>query len=82
MEVFLVLVMSAANILCFVVGARVGQKVSAGETVELPKVDPLKAARDHRAFKAEEKERTKMEAVLQNIEAYNGTAVGQKDIPG
>lgn len=82
MEALLLIVMGVVNVLCFVIGAKVGQKVSAGEAVEIPKLDPLKAVRDHRAFKAEEKERTKMEAVLQNIEAYNGTAVGQKDIPG
>lgn len=82
MEVLFLLIMCASNIVCFMVGARVGQKVVKDEQIALPTLDPMKVARDRRAQKEEERVRSKMEAILQNIETYNGTAVGQKDIPG
>ena len=82
MEVLLLLAMSAANILCFVVGAKVGQKVSKGEPVELPSVDPLKAVRERQDRREAESKQEEIDIILQNIEAYNGTEHGQKDVPG
>ena len=35
------------NILCFFIGAKVGQKVVKGETIEFPKIEPIKAIREH-----------------------------------
>ena len=48
MEVLLLAVMGITNILCFVIGARVGQKVTKGEPVELPTVNPMKAVKKGR----------------------------------
>ena len=81
MEVLLLAVMAASNILCFMIGARVGQKVVKGEEVKLPSVDPLKAYREQQDKKEAQKEQDMVEAILRNVEAYNGTAEGQKDLP-
>lgn len=81
MEVLLLAVMAASNIICLVVGAKVGQAVSKGEKVEMPTVNPLKAYREHEAKKEAEYEQSKVDIILRNIEAYNGTADGQKDVP-
>ena len=40
MEILLILVVGAVNILCFMVGAKVGQTVTKGEEVKLPKLNP------------------------------------------
>jgi hypothetical protein len=70
-----------SNILCFLIGARVGQKVVKGEEVELPKIDPMKAARERQDRKEAEKEQERIDAIMRNIDTYNGSAEGQTDIP-
>jgi hypothetical protein len=82
MEALLLLVMGATNILCFIVGARVGQKVTKGEEVELPSVNPMEAIREHQEKKEAQREQDRMDTILRNIEGYDGTSYGQEDVPG
>ena len=65
---------------CFIIGAKVGQKVSNGERVELPSVNPIKAMQESKDRKEAEKEQDKVEAILRNIERYDGTGKGQEDV--
>ena len=82
MEVLLLAVMGAVNILCFMIGARVGQQAAKGEKVEMPSIiDPLKVVRDRREEKEAKAEQDRVEAILRNIECYDGTDAGQQDIP-
>lgn len=67
--------------LCFMIGAKVGQQVSKGEKVEMPTVNPLKAVRDHKKIVEAEHRQTQHETIMHNIDAYNGTSYGQKDVP-
>ena len=82
MEVLLLAVMGAVNIFCFMIGAKVGQTVVKGEKVEMPSIDPLKAVREHEAKREAQKEQDRLNAILRNIEAYDGTGRGQEEIPG
>ena len=66
--------------ICFLIGAKVGQKVSKGEAVELPSVNPIKAIRESKEHKEAEREQDKLETILRNIERYDGTARGQEDV--
>ena len=80
MEIVLAIVIGALCIVSFIAGAKVGQAVRNGETVQvLP--DPIKAVRDQRVEREAEKERKRMETILSNIESYDGTGMGQKDVP-
>ena len=79
MEVLLLLVMGVTNILCFMIGAKVGQTVSKGEDVELP--NPIKAVEDHRAKKEAEMAQSRIDIILRNIETYDGTDYGQEEVP-
>lgn len=81
MEVLLILVMGFMCIISFMVGAKVGQAVSKGEEVKLPSVNPMDAIRKHQERKEAEFEQNRLEAIMRNLEAYNGTEDGQKDIP-
>ena len=81
MEVLLLAVMATANIVCFVVGAKVGQTVSKGEEVKLPTVNPLEVYKEHKAKKELDREQNRKATIMQNVDNYNGTAEGQKDIP-
>lgn len=78
MEVLLLAVMGAVNIACFIIGAKVGQKVSRGETV-LPA--PSEAIREHKEKAMQEQEMDRMSTLLHNIDNYNGTSIGQRDVP-
>ncbi len=81
MEVLLMAIMAASNILCFMIGARVGQKVAKGEEIELPSVNPIQAYREHEARKEAEHEQNKLEVIMGNLERYDGTSNGQRDVP-
>lgn len=69
---------------CFLIGAKVGQKVSKGEGLELPSVNPIKAikeSREQREVQREaEMEQDKLDTILRNIERYDGTGAGQEDV--
>ncbi len=81
MEVLLLLIMGAYGIVCFMIGASVRQKVDKGEPIELPKVNPIEKIRERIDRKEAERERERADIILQNIEAYDGTGQGQKDVP-
>lgn len=81
MEILLVLVTGALCSACFFIGAKVGQTVSRGEKIELPKIDPMQPIRERQERKQEERERERYEAILRNIDNYDGTEQGQEDIP-
>ena len=82
MEALSLAIMGAACIACFLIGAKVGQTVSKGEEIELPTVNPLKAYRERESRKEAEMEQSRIEAIMQNIEQYDGTGCNQKDVPG
>lgn len=81
MEILLVLVTGALCVACFFVGAKVGQTVSKGERIELPKVNPMNAIREHQDRKQAEREQDRYDAILRNIENYDGTGANQEDVP-
>lgn len=73
--VLLAFVVCASNVFCFAFGVKVGQSINKGEKVipALPKIN---------TFKNEaRKEQEAISVILQNVENYNGTPEGQKDVP-
>lgn len=66
---------------CFFVGAKVGQKVVKGEEIEMPKVNPLDAYRQHQEKQEAQIEQDRLAVILRNIENYDGTDRGQEDVP-
>jgi len=81
MEALTLLVMGAVNILCFMVGAKVGQTVSREEEVKLPTVNPMEAYKEHRAKVEAEMEQSRIDTIMRNIENYDGTGEGQEEVP-
>lgn len=79
--VLLIVAIAAANILCFMIGAKVGQTVSKGEPVKLPEVNPVKAFQAHQAAQDEKREQDRLSVIVQNMEIYDGTGNGQKEVP-
>lgn len=81
MDVLLIIAVSALNIVCFFVGAKVGQQVSRGKEIKLPEINPMQIIRDRQDKKAAEYEQSKFDTVMRNIEVYDGTEHGQTDVP-
>lgn len=77
--VLLIAIVGTLNIACFFVGAMVGQKVSKGEKIEAP--NPIRAIEERRERKEARKELEQFDVIMQNLDAYNGTSIGQKEVP-
>lgn len=80
MEILLILVVGTLNAVCFFIGAKVGQKVVKGEPIEMPSFNPMRAIREAQDKREAEREQNKLDTIMQNIEAYDGTSAGQKDV--
>lgn len=71
-SLILTFVVCASSVICFAFGVKVGRGEKKGEPV-LPKiVTPKKKA---------QMEKERVEVILENIENYDGTPEGQKDVP-
>lgn len=77
----LVITISTMNIVCFLLGARVRQKVDKGEEVKLPNVNPVDLYHEHQRKKEQDRKMSQREALLHNLDVYDGTSLGQIDIP-
>lgn len=80
MELLTILAVGTLCIVCFLIGANVGQKVAKGEQIELPTLNPMKVIREHQDRKEAEREADKFNTLMHNIDAYDGTSNGQKDV--
>lgn len=74
-------VVSALNVACFFIGARIGQQVDRGEKIQMPVINPMQMFREKQDKKEADKEQKRLETILENIERYDGTDSGQQDIP-
>lgn len=81
MDLLMLLAISVTHILCFLVGAKVGQQSARGETIRMPIIDPVAVMKAHEEKVEASHQQKKAEAILANVEAYDGTPAGQKDIP-
>lgn len=66
---------------CFIIGARLGQKVVKGEEIKVEIPNPIKAISEHKEKKEAEKIMDKLDIVAENIDNYDGTGAYQKEIP-
>lgn len=82
MEVLLLLGTGIINVVCFLIGAKVGQQSAKGERIEIP--NPVEAIRENHekrvADRESKKARNRTEAILRNIDNYDGTSSSQMDI--
>lgn len=93
MEVLLLLllliIVGATNVVCFLIGAKVGQATAKGEEIKLSVANPIEPVQEHHVQNEQqnepqndaEKEQEWLDAVLQNVDNYDGTDQGQVDVP-
>ena len=77
----LILVVGFICVLCFFTGAKIGQKVVRGETIESPVKSPVEAYREAKNNFEYRREQDRLQTISDNIDNYDGTGIGQKDIP-
>lgn len=78
MTIAIIIVVSLSNIVCLFIGAKIGQKTAKGQDIKMP--SPAKAIREYKEDKEERQQRTEIATMLENIESYDGTGLGQKEI--
>jgi hypothetical protein len=81
--VIITIVVALANIVCFLIGVKVGMAVAKYEPIELPKIrafDYTKNAATEKEQREAEAVRNRVETILRNIEKYDGTSLGQEDV--
>ena len=79
--ILLILITGTLNAVCFFLGAKVGQKVKKDEPIQMPSLNPMKPIRERESRRITERELNKINVILQNIDNYDGTSLGQKDVP-
>lgn len=77
----LILAIGTLNVVCFFIGANVGSKVAKGEKIETPSINPMEKIRAMQDKKEAQREQDRYDTILQNVENYNGTSMGQRDVP-
>ena len=73
-----VIIVSILNIVCFLIGAIVGQKSSKGEPIKISPVTKVREIKDNKETK---KEQEVYRIINENIDNYDGTSLGQQEIP-
>lgn len=79
--ILIILITSALNVVCFFIGAKVGQTVSNGERLSLPRIDATRPLREREERKELKAYNDRKNAILRNIDKYDGTSNGQEEIP-
>ena len=76
----IVLAVGAMNILCFLVGVSVRQKVDKGEQVKVTPPNVVAAVREHRQQAAADTEKERFDTILRNVDSYDPYGGGQEEV--
>lgn len=82
METIEVLCLMAFNLFSILIGIILGQKLSKGREIKLNPVKAIKEEiKENKVSKEENLKKRRIDTMLQNIDSYDGTGLGQKQIP-
>lgn len=81
MTILISILISTINLLCFYFGVRIGQKVAKKEEIKIAGINPVKVIETINQSNEDRKEQERMRIIAENIDAYDGTGLGQQDIP-
>lgn len=80
MEFWELVIIVILNILSFTIGARIGQKIVKGQEVKIIP-SPIQVINELKEEKNQAKEQERNKVIAENIDNYDGTSIGQKDVP-
>lgn len=81
MEAIILLIVSISNVICFFLGAKIGQRVVNNQPVRIIDKSPIESIREKQDSKELKKQQEIDDVIKHNIDVYDGTSLGQKDIP-
>lgn len=82
METILTIVaVGTLNAVCFFIGAKIGQKVQKGEPIQAPNLNPMDYVQKQRERHEADKNKKRLDTILHNVNTYDGTSAGQKELP-
>lgn len=81
MDAIIMIVFTLSNIACFIIGAKTGQIAAKGKDIPFASTPPIKPQADRRAEKKHKAEQDMLRTILENVDAYDGTGFGQKELP-
>lgn len=82
MTIYELLILELFNVLCLIIGVRIGQKVAKKQDIQINPITSIKKEiRETKENKKNELKQRQVETMLQNIDNYDGTGLGQRDIP-
>lgn len=64
----------------YTLGLKNGQKLMNNEEIKMPEINPVKIVRNEIESFEEKKRQDAFETMMSNIDNYDGTGLGQKDI--
>ena len=67
-------------ILAYTLGLKNGQKLKNDEEIKMPEVNPIKIVRNEIDDFEQRKKQDVYDTIMANIDNYDGTGLGQKDI--
>ncbi len=68
-------------LIAYSLGLKNGQKLSKSEEVVIPELNPVKAIQKEIETVEEKKKQEAFDLMMSNIDNYDGTGLGQKNIP-
>lgn len=68
-------------ILSYTLGLKNGQKLKNNEEIKIPEINPVKIVRNEIETFEQKKKQDAYDTMMANIDNYDGTGIGQKDIP-
>lgn len=77
--IILISVVGLLMMFSFLLGARTSQKAYKKEEIVMPTLNPIKAFQEHKEKAEKTKEEKEFNTMMENINNYNGTSLGQKD---
>ena len=77
--IILMITVSTLNIVCFFIGIKAGKNGDINMP-DISKINPARVYEERREKKETEKKMEEMKNILANMDRYDGTAAGQRDI--
>ena len=68
-------------IIAYTLGLKNGQKLKNNEEIKIPEINPVKIVRNEIETFEQKKKQDVYDTMMANIDNYDGTGLGQKDIP-
>lgn len=77
----IIAIVSILNIVCFLIGGKVAQMIYKNKEIKIIP-NPIKEIKEYKEEQEISKEEQRFKDIADNIDAYNGTSIGQKKIGG